>query len=309
MSDHELTEVLVAINNVQKDIVEAGGIAKGQKNTQQHYSYRGIDDIYNSLSPIMAEHGLTCVPRIATHEKTEYTSGRGTKLFNVCVTVEYVFASAIDGSTWSTIVAGEGMDSGDKATSKAMSAAHKYCMIQVFHIPVADNDTEKDSHEVAAEPQRKGNLNVRNVSKEFREERGEYQAQAEQLQPPQQGMTLDDASRLLNGDNRVLVNILGVYNQNREGKPYIDRNGDPYTNVKVSIPDKGEQYANVWKASLDWQNDKGEWLAEVQEDERNGKVWYSLHKLERPSQQPPIVDGSEIGPPLEMGNDGLSPGD
>lgn len=40
------------------------------------------------------------------------------------------------------------MDSGDKATNKAMSAAYKYACFQAFAIPVDGNDSEKDSYEV-----------------------------------------------------------------------------------------------------------------------------------------------------------------
>jgi hypothetical protein len=47
------------------------------------------------------------------------------------------------------VVIGEGMDSGDKASNKAMAVAHKYAIIQVFAIPTEDDkDPENDSHEV-----------------------------------------------------------------------------------------------------------------------------------------------------------------
>jgi hypothetical protein len=42
------------------------------------------------------------------------------------------------------------MDSGDKATNKAMSVAHKYALIQVFAIPTADDkDPENESPQPA----------------------------------------------------------------------------------------------------------------------------------------------------------------
>ena len=48
---------------------------------------------------------------------------------------------------------GEAMDSGDKATNKAMSAAYKYAAMQAFCIPTeGDNDADATTHEVAAEP-------------------------------------------------------------------------------------------------------------------------------------------------------------
>ena len=47
-------------------------------------------------------------------------------------------------------VFGEAMDSGDKATNKAMSAAYKYAAFQAFCIPTeGDNDADKTTHEVS----------------------------------------------------------------------------------------------------------------------------------------------------------------
>jgi hypothetical protein len=43
------------------------------------------------------------------------------------------------------------MDSGDKASNKAMSAAYKYAAFQAFCIPTeGDNDADSQTHEVAA---------------------------------------------------------------------------------------------------------------------------------------------------------------
>jgi hypothetical protein len=43
------------------------------------------------------------------------------------------------------------MDSGDKASNKAMSAAYKYAAFQAFCIPTeGDNDADATTHEVAA---------------------------------------------------------------------------------------------------------------------------------------------------------------
>ena len=45
------------------------------------------------------------------------------------------------------------MDSGDKATNKAMSAAYKYAAMQAFAIPTeGDNDADSTTHEVIAAP-------------------------------------------------------------------------------------------------------------------------------------------------------------
>ena len=57
---------------------------------------------------------------------------------------------ATDGSNVSTQARGEGMDSGDKASNKAMAVAHKYALTQTFTIPYEGMvDPDSDSHQLA----------------------------------------------------------------------------------------------------------------------------------------------------------------
>jgi hypothetical protein len=59
--------------------------------------------------------------------------------------------AAEDGSRHTISVVGEAMDSGDKATNKAMSAAFKYACMEVFCIPTEGTpDADQDTHDVAA---------------------------------------------------------------------------------------------------------------------------------------------------------------
>jgi hypothetical protein len=127
------------------------GIAKDRKNDQQGYKFRGIDDVYNALAPILAEFGLVVIPRILSRQVTERTTQKGGVLFYVVVEAEFDFVSAGDGSKVTVRTFGEAMDSGDKATNKAMSAAYKYAAMQTFCIPTeGNNDADHTTHEVAA---------------------------------------------------------------------------------------------------------------------------------------------------------------
>jgi hypothetical protein len=127
------------------------GISKDRKNEQQHYKFRGIDDVYNALAPMLAKHKLVIIPRILARECVERTNKSGGALFNVTVEAEFDFVSAVDGSKHTARTFGEAMDSGDKATNKAMSAAYKYAAIQAFCIPTeGDNDADAHTHEAAA---------------------------------------------------------------------------------------------------------------------------------------------------------------
>lgn len=142
--------VYQAISAVQAELA-AIGIKKDRKNTQGNgYNFRGIDDVYNALSPIMAKHGLCMLPRVLSRESTERQSKSGGALFYITVDMEFDLVAA-DGSKHTVRTYGEAMDSGDKATNKAMSAAYKYAAFQAFCIPTeGDNDADAHTHEVKA---------------------------------------------------------------------------------------------------------------------------------------------------------------
>jgi hypothetical protein len=125
------------------------GIAKGRRNQQQGYQFRGIDDVYNALSPVLAKHRLCILPRVTERVVQERETARGGVLFYVTVRVEFDFVSADDGSVHTVCTYGEAMDSADKATNKAMSAAYKYAAFQTFCIPTeGDNDADATTPEV-----------------------------------------------------------------------------------------------------------------------------------------------------------------
>ena len=127
------------------------GISKDRKNQQQGYQFRGIDDVYNALSPMLARHHLCILPRILSRELVERQTLKGGVLFYVTVEAEFDFVSAVDGSRHVARTFGEAMDSADKATNKAMSAAYKYLALLTFCIPTEaspDNDADFTTHEV-----------------------------------------------------------------------------------------------------------------------------------------------------------------
>lgn len=143
-------KVYQAINAVQSALSKEG-IGKDRSNQQQGYKFRGIDDVFNALSPLLAKHGLCILPRCTERICVERTNAKGTALFYVTVCAEFDFVSSEDGSKHTVTTYGEAMDSGDKATNKAMSAAYKYAAMQAFSIPTeGDNDADSTTHEVAA---------------------------------------------------------------------------------------------------------------------------------------------------------------
>lgn len=144
-------KVYAAINAVQRALAKTG-IAKDRNNAQQGYKFRGIDDVYNALSSELATNGLCILPRCTERDCVERTSAKGAALFYVTVRAEFDFVSAEDDSKHTVVTYGEAMDSGDKATNKAMSAAYKYACMQAFSIPTeGDNDADSHTHEVKAD--------------------------------------------------------------------------------------------------------------------------------------------------------------
>lgn len=145
-------KVYRAINAVQGDLAK-DGIGKERTNTFDNYKFRGIDDVYNALAPLLAKHGLCILPRIVSRSCEERQSQKGGALFYVTVEAEFDFVSAEDGTKHTVKTYGEAMDRGDKATNKAMSAAYKYAAFQTFAIPTEGNaDADSESHVVAAKP-------------------------------------------------------------------------------------------------------------------------------------------------------------
>lgn len=122
-----------------------GAIGKTRKNPQQGYQFRGIDDVLNSLQPALIKAKVFVVPRIVSITREEKATKSGGVITYTTVAGEYDFCSAEDGSKITARTYGEGMDTSDKSTNKAMSAALKYAIIQTLAIPTEELvDSERD---------------------------------------------------------------------------------------------------------------------------------------------------------------------
>lgn len=134
-----------SINAMMADIPAIG---KDQRNAQQGFMYRGIDVVMNVLQPLLSKHGIFVVPEVLSHDREERATKNGGNLIYSVIHVKYTFY-AQDGSSVTASVIGEGMDSADKSSNKAMSVAFKYACFQVFCIPTEEM---KDPNEVTPPP-------------------------------------------------------------------------------------------------------------------------------------------------------------
>lgn len=140
-----MSEIYTLIGKAMADI---GAIEKKDKNPQQGWKYRGIDAVYNALNPVMAKYGLFVLPEILKQEREERKNAKGNAIIYTILTIRYTMY-APDGSSVSCVVVGEAMDTGDKSANKAMSAALKYAMFQLFMIPTEElQDPDAEVHEV-----------------------------------------------------------------------------------------------------------------------------------------------------------------
>lgn len=159
-------KIYKAITDIMNEI---GVVGKTSKNTQQGFMYRGIDSVMNAINPALVKHKVFIVPEVLEQIREERQSSRGgTLLYSICK-MKYTFY-ADDGSNISAVVVGEGMDSGDKATNKAMSIAFKYACFQVFCIPTEEMiDPDAEVHDVAHIPQVKkiGADEIANIKEEL----------------------------------------------------------------------------------------------------------------------------------------------
>ena len=130
----ELKLIYTKLADIQAE-VEA--IAKDRHNSALGYDFRGVEDVLNMLHGLLSKHRVVVVPEKVgeRHEDRPNKRGDGINITRV-YDIKYT-AYAEDGSSVSAIVPGEGMDSGDKASNKALSGSYKYWAFLTFSIPTA----------------------------------------------------------------------------------------------------------------------------------------------------------------------------
>lgn len=130
-------------------MAEIGAVGKNSKNSQQGFMYRGIDAVMNAINPALVKCKVFVAPEVLEQTREErQTSKGGTLIYSICK-IRFRFYTT-DGSYVDVVTIGEGMDSGDKATNKAMSIAFKYACFQLFCIPTEEMvDPDGECHEIA----------------------------------------------------------------------------------------------------------------------------------------------------------------
>lgn len=131
---------------ISKCMKEIGAVGKNNVNQQQGFKYRGIDAVMNGINPALVKNHVFVVPEVLDQKREERTTAKGGLLIYSICKIKFTFY-AEDGSSITAVTIGEGMDSGDKATNKAMAIAFKYACFQVFCIPTEEmTDPDAECH-------------------------------------------------------------------------------------------------------------------------------------------------------------------
>lgn len=145
MNDQPNLAILKAINEIQRS-VSAIGIRKGRKNTDQGFMYRGIDDVYNIVGPVLAGNGVFILPHDIARMDQDWVTKNGGKGTHCTVTGSFRWQH-ISGEYLDVQCCGEGRDMQDKAYQKALSTAYKNQLFMVLCIPLDGTDADEDTGE------------------------------------------------------------------------------------------------------------------------------------------------------------------
>ena len=140
-------EAKLIYSKIANILKETKAITKSEKNQQQGFKFRGIDNVMNELHELFAKNEVFILQEVKdfTTENRPTKSGGTNTFTRATITFRY---TTTDGSFVETTNVGEAMDSGDKGMNKAMSIALKYSLLQMLLIPTEE---QKDPDSVTPE--------------------------------------------------------------------------------------------------------------------------------------------------------------
>lgn len=131
--------ILAVMHSVQ-------GVAKRDRNSAQGFNFRGIDAVINKVGPALRDAGGFILPEIVNEQHSTALTAKGSQINVVHLTVKFGIYG-LDGEPIVGSVAAEAMDSGDKATAKAMSVALRTFLLQVLALPTDEPDPDSFTYE------------------------------------------------------------------------------------------------------------------------------------------------------------------
>lgn len=141
----KLCRILKAIDHIEK---------KG-RNKEQGYDFVRESDVKAELRSLFAEENVWPSPDVEDASYVEFPTKSGGVMHFCRLKVRITFEDGDTGETRSCRVMGEAMDSGDKASNKALTAAVKVALLQSMLIPTGDdteNDQKPEKHTAKPQP-------------------------------------------------------------------------------------------------------------------------------------------------------------
>lgn len=139
-----LNRVWNRVRYVQKDKRMQGGGS---------YTYVSDAALIDAIRPALVEEGVTFAPVGMEPLAIEvFENKNGNRQNRVLLRVTYRFTHAASRETLDVVTCGEGMDVGDKATNKAMTAAAKYALRQTFCVETGDDPDDTASQDQERKP-------------------------------------------------------------------------------------------------------------------------------------------------------------
>lgn len=132
----KLAEVMGVVDWVPKD----------GKNAFHGYSYSTEAAIVSSVRKEMALRSLLLVPSVKSVEWSAVTTAKGHAEKLCTLTVTFTVHDGENGTSLAFDVLGQGQDSGDKASYKAMTGATKYALLKLFLIPTGTDPEDEPAH-------------------------------------------------------------------------------------------------------------------------------------------------------------------
>jgi len=153
MATNNRQVVYKKISDVQHKLAITG-IDKNRKNEHGKYMYRGIEDLQNTLAPILGDTGLILIPSVIDSRHSQTQTSRGNATNHWWVKIAYTFVDSETGEEAGPFVfEGEAYDTSDKGLNKAQTAAFKYFVFQTFCVPVQGSGDADEDHIEAAAPE------------------------------------------------------------------------------------------------------------------------------------------------------------
>lgn len=211
-----LPDILVSVQAVMQSVtgIAKAGTYKDSRTGKVQYNFLRSADAVAQVGAAFREHGVMIQSRDChvTYTENSVSRAQGTQLWTSArVEITYVFTSLTDGSTLEFASAGEGRDTADKATSKAMTMALKYTLTQAFTIATNEVDPDAERPEIeqdgvvqVAKPRGKDETDAQRQAREQFEARQRAQRPAAEARQataaqtrPVQGDPLADAQTQL----------------------------------------------------------------------------------------------------------------